>query len=175
MMKSFLNCELALDWVHRTVTSDSVSLPCPAPLRAPTPLSPITPPPPPPWSRPGLLPAVASPPLRSGPAAWTTHRPPRQRPRPARASGEGTGQVLGRREPPTPRGGTPGPGASRPPSRGAPTSGARWHRGGWGGGAEEGKRVVGWAVSGRFVQGQRVRLLLPAPRASHPPRLGCSG
>lgn len=33
-----------------------------------------------------------------------THRPPRQRPRPARASGEGTGQVRGRREPPPRRG-----------------------------------------------------------------------
>lgn len=89
----------------------------------------------------GRVPAA---PVRPGPAAWTTHRPPRQRPRPARASGEGTGQVLGRREPPTPRGGTPGPGASRPPSRGAPTSGARWHRGGWGGGSrgrEEGGGV----------------------------------
>lgn len=75
----------------------------------------------------GRVPAA---PVRPGPAAWTTHRPPRQRPRPARASGEGTGQVLGRREPPTSRGGTPGPGASRPPSRGAPTSGARRHRGG---------------------------------------------
>lgn len=99
-----------------------------------------------------------------------THRPPRQRPWPARASGEGTGQVRGRRE--------------LPPRRGARRARARLGRlageppplrpVGIAGGAEEGKRLVGWAVLGLLrARGLTFRYL---PRgASHPPSLGVFG
>lgn len=103
------------------VTSDSVSLPSPAPLRAPAPPFRL--------GLPGLPPALASPPLWPDPAQPHGHpQAARQSPRPARASGEGTVQVRGRSD--SPAGGKPGPGASRLPSWRAPSSGARWHRSG---------------------------------------------